>query len=78
LNFAVKVIHEGKGKSTWEEGKMMIWILILSLTLTFLNCSEKALGQVYWKAKKDGSISFSDNPTSSVLKDEPEEKPGPE
>jgi len=46
---------------------MVIWVFILAFTLSFLNSSEMALGQVYWKAKKDGSISFSDNPTSSVL-----------
>jgi len=53
---------------------MMIWVFMLAFILSFLNSSEEALGQVYWKAKKDGSISFSDNPTSSILKDEPEEK----
>jgi len=53
---------------------MAIWVFLLAFTLSFLNSSEKAWGQVYWKAKKDGSISFSDNPTSSVLKEEPEER----
>ncbi len=52
---------------------MAIWVFLLVFALTFLNSSEKAFGQVYWKAKKDGSYSFSDNPTSSILKDEPDE-----
>jgi tetratricopeptide (TPR) repeat protein len=53
--------------------KMATWVFLFVFILTFLNPSEKAFGQIYWKAKKDGSYSFSDNPTSSILKDEPDE-----
>ena len=52
---------------------MGIWVFLLVFGLTFLNSGEKAFGQVYWKAKKDGSYSLSDNPTSRILKEEPDE-----
>jgi tetratricopeptide (TPR) repeat protein len=53
---------------------MGIWFFLVAFILGFLIPGETALGQIYWKAKEDGSMSFSDNPTSSVLKEEFDEK----
>ena len=49
---------------------MVRWIFVLILSLAFLDSNEEACGQYYKSINKDGSISFSDNPTSSVLKKE--------
>ncbi len=49
---------------------LFFWAVLIA---ALLSPGEGAFGKVYWKVNKDGSYSFSDNPTSSVLKDETDE-----
>ena len=53
---------------------MAIWITILFFPLAFLNFKVEAYAQYYKTINKDGTISFSDNPTSSILQREPTQK----
>lgn len=46
---------------------MVRWIFILISSLVFLISNEESRGQTYKSINKDGTISFSDNPTSSIL-----------
>ena len=53
---------------------MEIRLLLVAFILGFFIPGGTALGQIYWTEKKDGSVSFSDNPTSSVLNEDSDEK----
>ncbi len=46
---------------------MVRWIFILISSLVFLISNEESRGQTYKSINKDGTISFSDNPTSRIL-----------
>jgi len=47
------------------------WFIILVFPLAFLNFQAEAFAQYYKTMNKDGTISFSDNPTSSILQRNP-------
>lgn len=46
------------------------WVLVAFSSVIFLASSQDAYAQYYKKINKDGSLSFSDNATSSLLKNE--------
>jgi len=53
---------------------MARWILILIMPLAFLSFQDEAGAQYYKSTDKEGSISFSDEPTSSIFKKDPAKK----
>jgi len=53
---------------------MRIWLFLVAFILGFYIPGGTVLGQIYWAEKKDGSVSFSDNPSSSVLNEDSDEK----
>lgn len=54
--------------------KVVRWTFILIFPLVFLISHEEAYGQHHKSINKDGTISFSDNPTSSLLNKDPNTK----
>ena len=53
---------------------MARWILILIMPLAFLSSQDEAGAQYYKSTNKDGTVSFSDQPTSSIFEKDPAKK----
>jgi len=55
----------------WEAAS---WLIILTFLLAFLNFQVEAYAQYYKTTNKDGTVSFSDNPASSIFQKDPAQK----
>ena len=53
---------------------MVRWAFVLIFPLVFLISHEETCGQYHKSINKDGTISFSDNPTFSLLNKDPNTK----
>ena len=69
-------LEETMNEKRWQSAG---WFTILVFPLAFLYLQDAAFAQYYKTINKDGTISFSDNPTSSILQRNPvREMSGPE